>query len=99
MKIKMLIAIIPMTLILQACGGSSDGKITSDNRTTTKLTASKWTCTAQGLKEARYDGSNEAYIHLSAYTTGGKYKVTKNAEGTKATGKTKDGTEFTCTKS
>lgn len=93
MKIKMLIAIIPMTLILQACGGgkgSSDEKITS---------ASKWTCTAQGLKEARYDGSGEAYIHLSAYTTGGKYKVTKNAEGTKATGKTKDGTEFTCTKS
>ena len=57
-----------------------------------------WTCKADGLREFRYDGSGWAYIHLNGYQAGGNYQVKVNEERTEATGKTKDGTQFTCLK-
>lgn len=59
---------------------------------------SKWQCSAQGLVNAHYTGSNHAKIHLKGYRSGGKYAVTKNAAGTEAKGVTGNGTPFTCTK-
>ncbi len=55
-----------------------------------------WTCKAEGIREFRYDGSGWAYIHLNAYQTGGSYQVKLNEDRTEATGKTKDGSAFTC---
>ena len=57
----------------------------------------KWTCTAQGLAEFRYDGSDWARIRLAAYSSGGSYKVTKDKTGDIATGVTADRTPFVCT--
>lgn len=54
----------------------------------------KWVCTADGLASFRYSGGDWAYIHLSPYPNGGSYPATKT--GSIATGKTKDGTPFTC---
>lgn len=59
---------------------------------------SGWTCTAQGLVNSYYTGSETAMIHLQGYSSGGTYKVTKNAQGTEATGSTADGTPFKCLK-
>lgn len=58
-----------------------------------------WKCSANGLVNSGYDGSDWAMIHLQGYPNGGNYKVTKNAQGTEAKGTTKDGTPFTCEKS
>lgn len=57
----------------------------------------KWVCTAEKLKSFSYKGGKNAMIHLSPYNKGGSYKVTKESD-TKVTGKTKDGTPFTCEK-
>ncbi len=57
----------------------------------------KWTCTAEGLAEFSYDGSGWARIRLSAYATGGNYRVTKDETGDIAKGVTQDRTPFVCT--
>lgn len=64
---------------------------------TKKSAGSNWQCTAQNLISANYDGGSDAYVHLSPYSYGGNYSVTKNADGS-ATGTTANGTKFTCTK-
>ena len=56
-----------------------------------------WTCSASKLKAFRYNGGAKAYIHLAPYGKGGWYAVRK-AGATKATGRTKNGTRFTCRK-
>jgi hypothetical protein len=56
-----------------------------------------WTCTAESLKSFRYKGGKTAYIHLSAYSSGGNYKVQKVSEN-KVVGQTKDKTPFECVK-
>jgi hypothetical protein len=63
----------------------------------TPAEAAGWKCAAKRLKNSSYKGGKTAYIHLSPYNNGGSYKVTK-VSSTKVTGKTKDGTPFTCKK-
>lgn len=58
----------------------------------------KWPCSAEHLKDSSYYGGDSAYIHLEAYSHGGKYDVVKDSESNKATGTTKDGTPFVCTR-
>ena len=58
----------------------------------------KWNCSAKGMVNSYYYGSDTAMIHLEGYSSGGNYKVTKNAQGTEATGTTANGTPFTCVK-
>jgi len=57
-----------------------------------------WKCSAQGLVNSHYTGSDSAMIHLQGFTSGGSYKVTKNSQGTEATGTTANGTPFKCVK-
>lgn len=57
-----------------------------------------WTCTADKIKNAKYDGSARAYIHLDPYGRGERYKVALNAANTEATGTTGNGTPFVCKK-
>lgn len=57
-----------------------------------------WKCSAQGLANAHYSGADSAMIHLQGFSSGGNYKVTKNAQGTEATGTTANGTPFKCVK-
>lgn len=79
------ISALVITLLLSGCmtnGGTKD----VDN----------WTCDAKGIVNYRYDGSDYAYIHLSGYTKGNRYKVTKSADGNYSEGKTGDGTRFSC---
>jgi len=57
-----------------------------------------WKCSAQGLANSHYTGSDIAMIHLQGFSTGGSYKVTQNAQGTEATGVTANGTPFKCVK-
>lgn len=58
-----------------------------------------WKCSAAGLVNASYDGGDGAYVHLTGFSSGGTYPVTKNKAGTTATGTTANGTKFTCTAS
>ena len=58
--------------------------------------AKKWTCTAEGLAEFRYDGSGWAHIRLAAYLAGGNYRVSKDTTGDVASGVTADRTPFVC---
>jgi hypothetical protein len=58
-----------------------------------------WKCSAQGLVNSHYTGSDYAMIHLQGYSSGGNYKVTKNTQDTEATGTTANGTPFKCVKS
>lgn len=55
----------------------------------------KWTCEAPNLISATYGGGDWASVHLSPYSSGGSYRVTK--EGATATGVTANGTKFICT--
>ena len=57
-----------------------------------------WKCTARNIVGASYGGGSQAMIHLSGYSRGGHYRVTK-VSSTKVRGTTKNGTSFTCTKS
>jgi len=57
-----------------------------------------WTCTADKIKNAKYDGSARAYIHLDPYSKGDRYKVAMNAAKTEATGTTGNDTPFVCKK-
>ena len=58
-----------------------------------------WKCSANGLVNSYYTGSDRAMIHLQGFSSGGNYIVTKNSRGTEATGNTANGTPFTCVKS
>jgi len=55
-----------------------------------------WTCTAQNIANATYSGGRSAYIHLRPYRGGQQYRV--SVKGNRATGRTSNGTQFTCTK-
>lgn len=57
--------------------------------------AASWECSAKNLVNYRYTGGNSAMIHLSPYPSGGTYRVTRVSD-VKVTGKTKNGTVFTC---
>ena len=57
-----------------------------------------WKCSAKGLINSNDNGSSMAMIHLQGYSSGGSYKVDKNAAGTEAKGVTADGTPFACAK-
>ncbi len=59
---------------------------------------SNWQCSANGMINSSYSGGNTAMIHLSGYSRGGHYKVSKNEAGTVATGNTGNGTPFVCKK-
>jgi hypothetical protein len=59
--------------------------------------ASSWKCSAKGIVSGSYSGGSKAYIHLRPYTSGGQYSV-KKVNANKVTGKTKNGTPFTCSK-
>lgn len=54
-----------------------------------------WKCSAPGLRAAKYDGGEKAYVHLEGFSHGGTYKVIR--KGKIATGTTANGTSFTCT--
>jgi hypothetical protein len=54
-----------------------------------------WVCSAPGLKEGRYAGGDTAYIHLSAFPTGGDFALTKKRKKA-VTGFTSNGTRFVC---
>jgi len=60
--------------------------------------ANNWTCSAQNMQSFKYDGGATAYIHLAPYSYGGDYPVAMNKAKTQATGKTANGTTFTCVK-
>lgn len=64
---------------------------------TVPAAAENWVCSAKNLVNYQYTGGSRAMIHLSPYNSGGSYKVTKVSDA-KVTGKTKDGTPFTCIK-
>ncbi len=53
-----------------------------------------WTCSAPGLVNGEYSGGDSAYIHLTGFSSGGRYAV--NRQGNTATGVTANGTRFTC---
>jgi len=55
-----------------------------------------WTCSAKNLVDANYSGGSTAYVHLSGFSRGNNYSVTKSADGKTATGTTGNGTPFTC---
>jgi hypothetical protein len=69
---------------ISGCASTGDGAI--------------WECSAQGLVNSHYTGSDSAMIHLQGFSSGGNYKVSKNAQGTEATGTTGNGTPFKCVK-
>ena len=54
-----------------------------------------WKCSAPGLKEGRYAGGETAYIHLSAFPTGGDFVLTQKRKKA-VTGFTNNGTRFVC---
>lgn len=60
--------------------------------------SSSWKCSANGLADSSYSGSDYAYVRLQQYSAGGSYKVILNEQKNEARGITKDGTPFTCTK-
>lgn len=61
---------------------------------TAQTTSNAWKCSAPGLRAAKYEGGEKAYIHLEGFSHGGYYKVTR--KGKVATGTTANGTTFTC---
>ncbi len=75
---------------------SASTQASSPTAAVTAPVAKKWTCSAEGLAEFRYDGSGWAFIRLSAYTSGHQYRVTKDESGDVAKGTTQDRTPFVC---
>jgi hypothetical protein len=61
---------------------------------TASAQAETWKCTAKGMISGSYDGGATAHIHLTGFSSGGTYAVTK--KGKTATGVTANGTPFTC---
>lgn len=84
MKIMTQSARLLLVLAIAGCAAPGDG--------------ATWTCTANGLISASYNGSDYAQVHLQGYATGGSYKVTPNAQRNEATGTTANGTPFKCVK-
>ena len=78
-------SIVLMAAAIAGCATTGDG--------------SNWKCSAKGLVNSYYVGLDTAMIHLEGFSSGGNYKVTKNAPGTEATGTTANGTPFMCVKS
>ncbi len=76
---------------------STSAQASSPTAAVTAPVVKKWTCTAEGLAEFRYDGSGWAFIRLSAYSSGHQYRVTKDETGDIAKGNTQDRTPFVCT--
>lgn len=60
--------------------------------------AATWECKAAGIQNYTYKGGDSAYIHLAGFPRGSDYPVVVSKDGKKATGTTKNGTPFTCTK-
>ena len=81
----------------QSAISSASTQASSPTAAVTAPAAKKWTCTAEGLAEFRYDGSGWAFIRLSAYATGHQYRVSKDESGNIAKGSTQDRTPFVCT--
>lgn len=81
---------IKISLVIMAVAAVSGCATTGDG--------ASWKCSAQGLANSHYTGSDIAMIHLQGFSTGGSYKVTKNTQGTEATGVTANGTPFKCVK-
>ncbi len=82
MQTKSIFLTIVTTVAVSGCATTGDG--------------SSWQCSAEGLINAHYTGSDRAMIHLQGFSSGGSYKVSKNADGTEATGTTANGTPFKC---
>lgn len=97
------VAVIVLTMnsaaMAQTASPSAAAEVTKTEAVTapTAPIVKKWTCTAEGLAEFSYDGSGWARIRLSAYATGGNYRVTKDETGDIAKGVTQDRTPFVCT--
>ncbi len=68
--------------------------ITLLSSSTVPSSAESWACSAPGIVSGSYGGGGSAYIHLTGYSTGNDYPVTR--QGNVASGVTKDGTHFTC---
>jgi hypothetical protein len=85
-------------LKIVACLGTAGLVVASLGLTSGSLAQGGWTCTAPGLVSFQYTGGATAYIHLSAFPTGGTYAVTLNAAKTQASGTTANGTRFVCRK-
>lgn len=85
-KLTKIITVVAVSAAFTGCvaGNDKDG--------------SAWQCEAKKMVSSNYDGSNYAYVHLQGYPQGARYKVELNDAMTEATGKTGDGTPFTCTK-
>jgi hypothetical protein len=79
------LAAIASALLLAACATPGGDK-------------TAWSCSANGLVSAQYNGSSHAYIHLSGFSSGGQYAVKLNDAKTEATGVTANGTPFKCVK-
>jgi hypothetical protein len=90
---KSLLSLVAATVVLVGCA-------TQPPQGAAALTPSKdkWTCTAPGLVSATYTGGKTAFVHLSGFSSGGYYNATQSADGKSATGKTQNGTAFTCIK-
>jgi len=84
MRTMKFLLVVLTVVIISGCATTGDG--------------ATWKCTAHGLVNSYYTGSDSAMIHLQGFSSGGSYKVTKNAQGTEATGTTANGTPFTCVK-
>jgi hypothetical protein len=82
--IALLSASIAIAIAISGCATPGDG--------------AKWTCSAAGLVSANYDGSEYANVQLQGFSRTSPYKVTLDAQRTKATGTTANGTPFTCVK-
>lgn len=102
-SIASVVAVIVLTMnstaVAQTASSSAAVEVTKTEAVTapTAPIVKKWTCTAEGLAEFSYDGSGWARIRLSAYATGGNYRVTKDETGDIAKGVTQDRTPFVCT--
>lgn len=83
-SIKFLLTVLVM-IAISGCATTGDGAV--------------WKCSAKGIVNSYYTGSETAMIHLQGFPSGGTYKVTKNDQGTEATGTTGNGTPFACVKS
>lgn len=84
MRTMKFLLVVLTVITISGCATTGDGET--------------WKCTAQGLVNSYYTGSDSAMIHLQGFSSGGSYKATKNAQGTVATGITANGTPYTCVK-
>lgn len=85
-KLTKILAVVAVSAAFTGCvaGNDKDG--------------AAWICEAKGMVSSNYDGSNYAYVHLQGYSQGARYKIQLNEGMTEATGKTGNGTPFSCSK-